>query len=589
MKDIRSFVDVWKKYMYVLTPAQKRWGIVVFIVCFLSALAELLGISIIIPVVQAMININVLRENIYISKLCKYFNVISDYQLIKILILCVILVYLIKNLYLFLATWIKIKYTYKVRREISVNMIYAYIRRGYIFLKTKNIAEVVRGCGDSITNFTDVIFCFFTIISDLLMMLCVFLFLLFVDLKMTMGLLLIALICLGLVAGLFRKASQVAGKEYFEKNMICNKWIHQIFYGIKEVLVMNKAKYFVKKYEETFMEQQKAGITKSIATNTPPYIIETFCVIGIMMVIFFKIGNTSDISSYITIIASFALSVFRILPCVGRVSVNINFIVYFLNNINEVYDNFMESKAWQKNIEDTNPKISVGNMKFSNKVNIKEIKFRYPNTSENILDSISITINKGESIAIIGQSGAGKSTLADILLGLIKPDEGNITIDDMDIFDNKELWAQNIAFVPQNVYLLDDTIKNNVCFGNDYQDENYIWKVLEEAQIKEYIENLPEKLDTIIGERGVRMSGGQIQRLAIARALYNKPEILVLDEATSALDNETEKNVMCAIDKLQGKMTIIIIAHRLSTIKKCDRIYEICNGKVNERKYEELT
>ena len=189
-------------------------------------------------------------------------------------------------------------------------------------------------------------------------------------------------------------------------------------------------------------------------------------------------------------------------------------------------------------------------------------------------------IKKGDSVAIIGESGSGKTTLADILLGLYKPEEGEVLVDGQEIYLNLKQWAQIISFVPQNVYLLDDTIRENIVFGQSKADDNRIWDALEQAQLKDFVRNLPEGLDTVVGEAGIRFSGGQRQRIAIARALYSQPDILLLDEATAALDNDTEAAVMEAIDSLKGKKTLIIIAHRLSTIKNCNKVYEVKNGKI---------
>lgn len=212
------------------------------------------------------------------------------------------------------------------------------------------------------------------------------------------------------------------------------------------------------------------------------------------------------------------------------------------------------------------------------------------NAKEAVLTNTFLCINKGESVAFIGSSGAGKTTLADIIMGLLKPQEGSVEMDGIDIFSIPHQWAKIIGYVPQSVFLIDDTVRRNVAFGlkeEDISDEK-VWSALGQAQLKEFVEGLPAGLDTIVGERGVKFSGGQRQRVAIARALYEDPDILVLDEATSALDNETETVFMESIDALQGSKILIIVAHRLTTIRNCDRIYEITDGIAIERKKEEV-
>jgi ABC-type bacteriocin/lantibiotic exporter with double-glycine peptidase domain len=224
----------------------------------------------------------------------------------------------------------------------------------------------------------------------------------------------------------------------------------------------------------------------------------------------------------------------------------------------------------------------IRDSEFSERISIRNVSFKYNKSDQMILSDVSLDINRNESVAFIGESGAGKSTLLDVLLGLLKPQAGAIYMDDKNIEDIPFAWAKAVGYVPQNVYLLDDTIRRNIAFGveENQVDDKRIWECLKEASLDEFVNGLPRKLDTTVGDRGVRFSGGQRQRVAIARALYHNPQILVLDEATSALDNETEKEVIQAINDLQGKITIIIVAHRLTTIENCDSIYQVENGKV---------
>ena len=217
-------------------------------------------------------------------------------------------------------------------------------------------------------------------------------------------------------------------------------------------------------------------------------------------------------------------------------------------------------------------------------IKVEKLSFKYPNAENYVLHNINFEILKNKSTAFIGPSGAGKTTLADIILGALEPTEGSVLVDDVNIQEHMSAWHKNLGYIPQSIYLMDDTIKNNIAFGINREeiDESKIWKALEQAQLKGFIKSLDKGLDTEIGEGGVRLSGGQRQRIGIARALYNDPEVLVLDEATSALDNETESAVMEAIDRLSGTKTLIIIAHRLTTIRNCDIIYEVKNEGIRK-------
>ena len=225
-------------------------------------------------------------------------------------------------------------------------------------------------------------------------------------------------------------------------------------------------------------------------------------------------------------------------------------------------------------------KNKYSDVQFHRSVELQQVSFKYPGIETNVIENVNLTIKKGESIAFIGSSGAGKTTIADIILALLKPTKGKILMDGIDVEDLGSQWNHIIGYVPQATYIIDGTIRSNIAFGENKEhiDDNKIWQALEISQLNDFVKNLPKGLDTMVGERGVRFSGGQRQRLAIARALYRDPDILVLDEATAALDNDTETEVMKAIEALQGYKTLIIVAHRLTTVKKCDIIYEIKNG-----------
>ena len=288
-------------------------------------------------------------------------------------------------------------------------------------------------------------------------------------------------------------------------------------------------------------------------------------------------------------LASFAVGAFRILPCLGRMSAAMNTMLYSVEGLEAVYCNMIQARNYDKmmkNETDVEEKEPI----FERELKISGLVFYYENPNKIVLSGVDLTISKGKSVAFIGASGAGKTTLADIVLGLLRPKKGKILIDGQEVSSFGKGWNKIIGYVPQSVYLIDDTIRFNVAFGEKQEDidDERIWAALEQAQLAEFVKGLENGIDTLVGERGVRFSGGQRQRMAIARALYFEPQILVLDEATSALDTETEKAVMESIEALQGKITMIIVAHRLSTIRNCDVIYEINNGKAMIKEKKEL-
>ena len=295
----------------------------------------------------------------------------------------------------------------------------------------------------------------------------------------------------------------------------------------------------------------------------------------------------TDTVQLFTQIGVFAVAAYRLLPSANRITSELAYIFNNKASIDLIHHAIVNDKIefGKKNTAKKRQQKESIDGKMGDIV-LENLSFSYPNTNEKILDNVSITIRGGASTALKGPSGAGKTTTADIILGILKPTEGRVYYDGTDIEKLGGAWYKHIGYIPQNIYLSDDTIRRNVAFGENEPDEEKIWKALEEAQLKEFIEGLPEGLDARIGENGVRISGGQRQRIGIARALYDDPEILILDEATSALDGETEKAVMESIDYLKGKKTLIIIAHRLSTIENCDVIYEVKNRKI--RKEEKI-
>ena len=594
MKDLRKFQDLWHKMMFILSPIHKRWGVVVFLLSIVGSLLELLGVSIILPFTTAMIEPDKLRKNVAVDTVCTHLGIANNTGMIIMLTIVVIILYIFKNVYLGFLAWIRLKYSNKVTRDLSLRMINSYIDRGYGFFRRVNASIISRGCGPSIAAIDQIITCFFRILTDCLSLTLIVLFIAVTDFYMSIAMLIVSSIALAMVVLVFRRAVQRAGRESFERSAEVGKWSNQLIYGIKEIFVMNKPRFFVRHYGEAYRKQQSAQMTQTLSQTFPSYIIESLCITGIMGMLCFRILGMDNPAVYVAQLATFAVAAFRILPSIGRISSTFGFFLFQIPYANEVYDNMQEAAEYrEKNgiayVGDSNNE-ETGNQRFCDELCIDDLSFMYPDGQEYVLNDVSLHIKRGDSIALVGPSGAGKSTLADIILGLYIPANGRITMDGLDILQNRAMWAHNVGYVPQSVYLLDDTVRNNIAFGYlpEEIDDDRVRSVLEQAQMWEYIEKLPQGMDTIVGERGVRFSGGQAQRLAIARALYSNPSILVLDEATSALDNDTESAIMDAINALQGHKTLIIIAHRLTTVKNCDHIYEIRDGKITEKSYSEL-
>ena len=311
----------------------------------------------------------------------------------------------------------------------------------------------------------------------------------------------------------------------------------------------------------------------------PKYVMEAVAISGLLVAIIIKLlFGEADMTYFVPQLTVFAVAAFRLMPSVGRINEHATNTLYALPSVELIYHDLMEIEDYIEK-QDTEVK---EDWNLQDSIEVKDVTYYYPDTDEPVIDHAGLSIQKGKTVAFIGASGAGKTTMVDIILGLLTPQEGVVMADQINVHEIPKTFHAQVGYIPQVIYLSDDTIRNNIAFGVKASDidEQAVHRAMEKAQLTEFVDSLPHGLDTFVGDRGVRLSGGQRQRIGIARALYHDPEILVLDEATSALDNETEAAVIEAIEHLQGMKTMIVIAHRLSTIRNVDMIYEVENGKV---------
>lgn len=590
-KDLKSVQDVWNKMMYILTPRQKRLSILVFFMILVGAVLETLGVSIIIPLVQAMVSTEQLMKNEVVAQIVDRLNITTGNQLIAVISGGVIVIYILKNLYLICLSIVRVNYASHIRRELSMRIMRAYMKRNYSYFINMKTADMIRGVGYDCSGVYEVIFQSFKMFTEGITVACICAFIIYTDAFMACGVIIILGISLICLIALFRKRMKRLGDDSRACASESNRFLFEAFQGIKDVFIFKGRQYYVEHYGKYYGMQQQIEANKTVAAESPAFFIEAVSISGLIIVVCLKLLTGTDASTFIPQLAAFAVAAFRVLPSIGKISSSFNQFVFMCPTVTAVYDNLREFEKYESRgigLE-MNENVSEA-LPFTKEIRIEGLCWKYENSDKIILDNLNLTIPKGVAIGLIGQSGAGKSTLADILLGLFVPQTGRIEIDGVNIADNLDKWRNTISYVPQTVFLRDDTIRNNIAFGIEESqiDDKKVERALEQAQLKSVVDELPDGIDTYMGERGIRFSGGQRQRVAIARALYNDPEILVLDEATAALDNETEAAVMEAIDALHGHKTLIIVAHRLSTIQKCDKIYEIVDGIAVERDKDEV-
>lgn len=591
MNEIKKIKDALRKLNFILSSEQKKYGVVVIFMAVVAAMFEMIGVSAILPLIQAFLSIDTLKQNKYIYSFTEYFGIRSDEQLVFYVCIGVIIVYIIKNVYSTFYVWVSSKYTCKIRRELASRILSAYMKQGYIFFVNNNSSRLLRGVNTDVASVYSIINQLVVVLVKILTIICITVFIIVSTPALAIPLLFLVIFCFILTQLIFRKPMQKYGKKAREYINKCYQSAMEAIQGSKEVLVTNRQEYFVKRYTQYMIGENKSNVKMSVASSAPAYLIEAVCISGLLLVVSFQIMVTEDAIYLISQMATIAIAAFRILPSLGSLLSSVNILVYNAPALSEAYDTLSMVKNLESDEKTKNEfRNEKKNYNFKREVELSHLTFVYPGGKEKIINDLSMKIEKGTSIAFIGKSGAGKTTLADLILGLLDAQSGEIKMDGISIKEMGREWYKIIGYVPQSVYLIDSTIRENVAFGIDEKeiDDQRVWKALEMAQLKEYIMSLPNELNEYVGERGVRFSGGQRQRMAIARALYNDPEILVLDEATAALDTETETAVMESIEALQGYKTLIIVAHRLSTIRTCDYIYEIKNGEAVLRSKEEL-
>lgn len=560
----------------------------------IAALFETLGIGLIVPFVQIVTEPTIISEQKTLAFLYKLFDFESTTAFLIFSAVMLLLVFVLKNIYLLLFQYTQTRVILNQQAKLSVRLYKSYLRKPYTFHLQRNTADLQRNVYEEVRKILQgIVMSGFLLFTELLVITCILVLLLTIAPIATM----VASILLGgsvfLFFKVFRKKMNELGNQQQLVYGKMIKWINQGLGANKEIKVMGKESFFVNAYTKQSHSDASINIFRLMLEQTPRLFLETIIVSIVIITMLIIILQGNDTTQIVSTMALFVMAAFRIMPSLNRVMAMLTTIRFSQPALNVVYEDSVTNgieESFDNNLAlDTTTVFSNNGKKtFIDSIRLNNVSFRYPNQAEYSIKDISLTIPIGQSIAFIGESGAGKTTLVDIILGIIQPEKGNVLVDEKNLYELKTSWQQKIGYIPQSIYLSDDTIRGNVAFGIDLEqiDDQAVWKALEEAQLKDFIETLPDQLETSVGERGIRLSGGQRQRIGIARALYHNPEILFMDEATSSLDNETEKGIMRAIDGLKGEKTLIIIAHRLTTIENCDTIFKIKNGKLVEIKYK---
>lgn len=587
-------VTLLQKVSYLFDRKQKRQIAGLALLILIGGLLETVGVSMLLPVVQAIMDPEQLMENELVGKVTKALHIETSRQLIILMLGALIALYVVKNAYLLFQTYVQNTFVTRNRNRMISRVMREFLNRPYEEYLGADIPTVFRLTDSDIPNAFQLILVMIQMVTEIVVAGFLCIVLVVVSPAMSLFIFCIFLGMTLMITKVLKPRLNAIGHKNQRIQSRIAKWRIQSIYGLKDVKVLHREEFFVRNYYESGAIGADVARNYAVFNNLPRLLIETIFMASMLLFIMLYMLRGGNITVLIPQLSAFAVAGIRVMPGTNRINTYLSEIAYSQPCLDYLYENLTANMKMDVNGSVTGLARGGGaqtqevRTHLQDKIVLDHITYAYPNTEKNIFTDAHMEVKKGQSVGIMGPSGAGKSTVVDILLGLLRVQAGTITCDGVNIFDHYADWLSKIGYIPQSIYLIDESIRDNIAFGIDADkiDDRRIWEVLEEAQLKEFVEELPEGLDTTIGDRGVRISGGQRQRLGIARALYHNPEILVFDEATSALDNDTEKAVMDAINNFHGRKTMVIIAHRLNTIAKCDVIYKVDGEKIVETKLQ---
>lgn len=543
----------------------------------IGMLLETLSIGLVIPAITIMMQGDLASRFPVILQMLNLMGNPTQSQMIVGIMFVLASIYFFKNLFLAILAWRQTRFAFGVQVQLSQRLYTIYLRQPYTFHLQHNSAKLYRNVSGEVVMFTAAIISALMIATESLVVIGIALLLMLVE---PLGALMVVLV-LGIATWGFYRATKMHITRWGELRQIHEglrvQHLQQGLAGAKDVKLLGREADFLSQFSIHNIESARVGGLQATLQQLPRLWLELLAVLGLVLLVLSMLSQNQEMTSIIPTLGLFAAAAFRLMPSVNRIMGAIQTLRYNLPVINTLYE--------ECNLLGIEPGETANSVTaFHREINLVKISYVYQGTIAKTVKNLSLTINKGESIGLIGSSGSGKSTLVDIILGLLAPTEGKIFVDGHDIQSNLRAWQDQIGYVPQSIYLTDDTLRRNVAFGlSDSQiDDVAVKRAVKAAQLEVFVEGLPDGLETMVGERGIRLSGGQRQRIGIARALYHDPSVLVLDEATSALDTDTENEVMKAVTALRGSKTVLIVAHRLSTVEHCDKLYRLEQGKIVE-------
>lgn len=583
-------INTVQKIMLLLTTKERKRALVMVCLMFVTMVLETMGIGLIIPTLAIFMQPEFFSNYPIIKSLVVFLGNPSQEQLIVGMLLFLVLVYLAKSLILAFSLWWQMRFVYDFQASLSGRIFRSYLMQSYSFHLNRNSAQLLRNAVTEVAEFNSRVLVPGTqLIGELLIVFGIVCLLLAVQ-PLAAVVTFCVLIALSWAFYFIIRSRLVEWGEARQVNEgLRIQHIQQGLGAIKDVKLLGREEEFFRKFDVNNKITAAMARNRATVVELPRLWLEVVAIIGLAALVIVMLSQEKSTEVILPFLGLFAVASFRLLPSANRILGSIQSLRFGL----PIIETLNSELTTAENIRDPaiNQVSNRSNIDFLSEISVMKINYAYPETSSQVLKNLSIKIKRGESVGFIGESGSGKSTMVDVLLGLLLPTSGHVMVDGKNIHSDLAAWQSKLGYVPQSIYLTDDTLRNNVALGleGDEVDEEAITRSIQAAQLDSFVRDLPEGLDTFVGERGVRLSGGQRQRIGIARALYNDPAVLVLDEATSALDSETEQGVMMSVDKLHGEKTIIIVAHRMSTLAGCDTIFRLDNGEIVQKgKYKEV-
>jgi ABC-type multidrug transport system fused ATPase/permease subunit len=570
-------MSTFQKFWQLLTRSQRRSAMALLGLMLVGMVLETFGIALVMPALGLMTTDDLAASYPSLEPWLAAVGHPTQRQLVVAGMLAFVGVIGMKVLVLAFLAWRQAKFSFGLQADISERLFAGYLRQGWAFHLQRNSAQLIRNALREVNLLTDASLSMITMLTECLVAVGISMLLLFIE---PVGAVLVVT-TLGLAAWGFQRFTRALllrwgqARQHHEGMRI--QHLQQGLGGAKDVKLLGREADFIAQYR--LHNDGTARIFSHVTTvqQLPRLWLELLAAVGLASLVLVMVAQGKPLGSLLPALGVFAIAAFRLMPSISRIMGSVQSMRYSMPAVDTLYH---ELALLHETSTSTRDRL----LEFETGLEIDEVTYRYPDAAAPALQNVSFRISRGASIGIIGGSGAGKSTLVDVILGLLTPASGQVRVDGIDIQTNLRGWQDQIGYVPQSVFLTDDTLRRNVAFGlaDDQIDDAAVRRAIRAAQLEDFINGLPEGLDALVGERGVKLSGGQRQRIGIARALYHDPSVLVLDEATSSLDTATEQGVMAAVNALHGNKTILIVAHRLSTVQHCDRLIRLEQGRVVE-------